>query len=59
MKPDTTKPYDPAAEYFAERAAVREYEGGLSRERAEFLARLDLAAWLEDAFPLGLPEGFM
>lgn len=45
-KPDP-KPYDPAAEYFGERAAIREYEGGLSREEAERLAEIDLAAWLE------------
>ena len=53
------KPYDAAAEYFGERAAIREYDGGLDRKEAERLAEIDLAAWLEDAFPLGLPEGFM
>lgn len=59
MSDDTTPPYDPAAEHFGERAAILEYEGGLERKEAERLAAIDLAAWLEDAFPLGLPEGFM
>ena len=32
-------------EYFEERAAVRQYMGGFSREEAERMAREDLEAW--------------
>lgn len=34
--------------YFEERAAIREYEGGFSREKAERLAWEDLTKWFDD-----------
>lgn len=42
---------DPA-ELFEERAAIREYEGGLSRPLAERLARRDVGDWMR---PVDLP----
>jgi hypothetical protein len=35
-----------AREHFEERAAIREYEGGLSRREAESEARNDVLRWL-------------
>ena len=35
-----------AQEYFQERAAVRQYDGGLPRAQAEALAWQDLQRWL-------------
>lgn len=41
---DVLAPCDsnPDDELFAERASIRQYDGGLSREDAEILARLDI-----------------
>jgi hypothetical protein len=38
-------PPDEALEYFLERAAIREYEGGLSRDAAENAALGDTEVW--------------
>ncbi|MBV1774534.1 hypothetical protein KSF73_02275 [Burkholderiaceae bacterium DAT-1] len=35
-----------AAEFFMERAAIREFDGNCHREEAEALAYLDTVAWL-------------
>lgn len=35
-----------AREFFEERAAIREYDGGLSRQDAEAKARDDVLSWL-------------
>ena len=37
---------DNAKEFYQERAAVRQYEGGLSRPQAERLALQDVTDWL-------------
>ena len=45
--PERQEPDAPTAdELFEERAAIREYDGGLSREDAEILARHDVASEL-------------
>jgi hypothetical protein len=39
---------DDARELFEERAAIREYDGGLSRQDAEAKARADVLRWLSN-----------
>lgn len=40
-------PAPEALEFFLERAAIREHDGGMSREAAETAALEDLAVWVK------------
>lgn len=50
-----------ACELWEERAAIREYEGGFGRERAEYLAAMDLKRILgvipDSVLLMVLPDG--
>ncbi len=48
MNPTTLANCHPQTqEHFAERAAMREFEGGMSAEEAENAAHLDTVTWLQ------------